>query len=131
MEQRISYQSLGRHIISYSTLSAAKTIASHARGWRDEPLHMIFGMLNSKDPSDFLTSLEGRLGQFRGVTIPGEENSLSAEEVSSTALTWRMEAAPAESVAAALADIIKQGQPARVLIAGSLYLAGTVLKDNA
>ena len=92
---------------------------------------MIFGMLNSKDPSDFLTSLEGRLGQFRGVTIPGEENSLSAEEVSSTALTWRMEAAPAESVAAALADIIKQGQPARVLIAGSLYLAGTVLKDNA
>ncbi len=111
--------------------AAAKTIASHARGWRDEPLHMIFGMLNSKDPSDFLTSLEGRLGQFRGVTIPGEENSLSAEEVSSTALTWRMEAAPAESVAAALADIIKQGQPARVLIAGSLYLAGTVLKDNA
>ncbi|MBC8269518.1 MAG: bifunctional folylpolyglutamate synthase/dihydrofolate synthase [Rhodospirillaceae bacterium] len=111
--------------------AAAKTIASHARGWRDKPLHMIFGMLNSKNPSDFLTNLEGRLGQFRGVSIPGEENSLSAQEVTATALNWRMEAAPAENVTAALTDIIKQQEPARVLIAGSLYLAGTVLKENS
>lgn len=111
--------------------AAAKTIASHARGWRDKPLHLIFGMLNSKNPGDFLAHLEGRLGQFRGVSIPGEENSLSAQEVTATALDWRMEAAFSMSVTAALTDIIKLGKPARVLIAGSLYLAGSVLKENA
>jgi dihydrofolate synthase/folylpolyglutamate synthase len=110
--------------------AAAKTIASHARTWRNKPLHMIFGMLNSKDPDDFLAHLEGRLGQFRGVSIPGEENSLSAREVTATALDWRMDAAFSLSVAEALTDIIKQEQPARVLIAGSLYLAGSVLKEN-
>jgi dihydrofolate synthase/folylpolyglutamate synthase len=111
--------------------AAAKTIAFHARGWRDKPLHLIFGMLNSKDPGDFLAYLEGRLGQFRGVSIPGEENSLSAQEVTARALDWRMKAAFSTSVAAALTDIIKLEKPARVLIAGSLYLAGSVLKENA
>ncbi len=112
--------------------AAAKTIVGHARSWRDKPLHMIFGMLNSKEPSDFLRQLEGRLGQFRGLAIPGEQNSLSAQDVTNAALSWRMEAAPADSVAAALEDIVKQQpDPARVLIAGSLYLAGTVLQKNA
>jgi dihydrofolate synthase/folylpolyglutamate synthase len=111
--------------------AAAKTIAAHARSWRDKPLHMIFGMLNSKQPGDFLKVLEGRLDQFRGVAIPGEENSLSAEDITSAAQSLRMEAKQADSVALALEDIIKQADPGRVLISGSLYLAGTVLKENA
>jgi len=111
--------------------AAAKTIVAHARSWRDKPLHLIFGMLNSKNPGDFLAPLEGRLGQFRGLAIPGEENSLSAADVTAAALSLRMEATEADSVALALADVIKHSDEARVLIAGSLYLAGTVLKDNA
>lgn len=110
--------------------AAAKTIAAHARTWRDKPLHMIFGMLNSKQPGDFLGHLEGRLEQFRGVAIPGEQNSLSARAVTDAALELRMQARQADSVKQALVDIIKQQHPARVLIAGSLYLAGTVLKDH-
>ena len=111
--------------------AAGKMIAAQARSWRDKPLHMIFGMLNSKEPHDFLKSLEGKLGQFRGVAIPGEENSLSAEEVTGAAEAWRMEAQPAENVVMALNDIIENEEPARVLIAGSLYLAGTILKDHS
>jgi len=111
-------------------VAAAKTIVAHARSWRDKPLHMIFGMLNSKEPGAFLSQLEGRLDQFRGVAIPGEENSLSAADVTAAALSLRMEAKQADSVALALADIIEQPSEARVLITGSLYLAGTVLKDN-
>ena len=111
--------------------AAGKMIASQARAWRDKPLHLIFGMLNSKQPGEFLTHLEGRLDQFRGIAIPGEENTLSADEVTAAALVWRMDAKPADNVHAALADIIQQSGEARVLIAGSLYLAGTILKNNA
>lgn len=110
--------------------AAGKIISKHLRSWRDKPLHMIFGMLNSKNPGDFLGHLEGCLGLFRGITIPGEENSLSAHEVTSVAKSLRMDGESAESVEAALEDIISQKRVARVIIAGSLYLAGEILKEN-
>lgn len=110
--------------------AAAKMIAAQARTWRDRPLHLIFGMINSKDPGEFLGHLEGRIGLFRGVSIPGEDATLSADEVCRAARDWRMDADPADGVEAALKDITGQPGPARVLIAGSLYLAGTVLREN-
>ncbi|MBT5013211.1 MAG: bifunctional folylpolyglutamate synthase/dihydrofolate synthase, partial [Rhodospirillaceae bacterium] len=113
--------------------AAAKTIRAQRRVWRDKPLHMVMGMLNSKDPLVYLKHLEARLGLFRGVAIPGEDNSLTANEVTEAALSWRMEARAAASVAEAIADIVKTAPatPGRILISGSLYLAGTVLADNA
>jgi dihydrofolate synthase/folylpolyglutamate synthase len=84
-----------------------------------------------KNPGDFLGHLEGCLGLFRGIAIPGEKNTLSAQEVTAEALSLRMDAAMASSVEAALDDITVQKEKARVLIAGSLYLAGTILKKNA
>ena len=106
-------------------------ISKHARSWRDRPIHMIFGMLNSKSPNDFLAHLEGRLGLFRGIAIPDEANSLSAWEVTEVALSLRMDGAAASSVEAALEDIVSQKEAARVIIAGSLYLAGTILRENS
>ena len=111
--------------------AAGKMISKHARSWRDKPLHMIFGMLNSKNPGEFLAHLEGRLGLFRGIAIPGEANTLSAQEVTKVALSLRMDGAIAGSVEAALEDIVRQKEAARVIIAGSLYLAGTILKENS
>ena len=111
--------------------AAGKIISKHARTWRDKPLHMIFGMLNSKSPGDFLGHLEGRLGLFRGIAIPDEENTLSAQEVTAVALSLRMDGDVAGSVEAALDDIIKQKEKARIIIAGSLYLAGTILRENS
>jgi len=112
--------------------AAAKIIRAQTRAWRDAPLHLIFGMLNSKNPLDYLKHLEARIVLLRGVTIPGEENSLSADDVVEAARAWRMEAETADSVAAALSSIVSAGGAAgRVLIAGSLYLAGTVLAENS
>ncbi len=110
---------------------AAKTIAAQTRQWRDRPLHLILGMLNSKDPVTYLQALEGKLGLLRGVAIPGEANSLGAEDIAQAGRTLRMEAEPAEGIGAALAELSRAApDPARVLIAGSLYLAGTILKEN-
>ena len=111
--------------------AAAKTIRTQTRQWRDKPLHLVFGMLNTKNPEDFLKFLEARIGLFRGIAIPGEENTLSAEQVCEAASAWRMEAAPAIDTAAAISDIVGSSEtPGRILISGSLYLAGTVLKQN-
>ncbi|TCS61638.1 bifunctional folylpolyglutamate synthase/dihydrofolate synthase [Varunaivibrio sulfuroxidans] len=112
--------------------SAAKAIAAQARAWRDKPLYLVFAMLRSKKPLDFLKPLEGRVELLRAVAIPGEDASLSAEEAAAAAAGWRMDAAPAADVAQAIRDIVANGsRPGRILIAGSLYLAGHVLKDNA
>ena len=111
--------------------AAGKVLAKHARSWRDRPIHMIFGMLNSKNPEDFLAPLEGRLGLFRGIAIPDEANSMSAWEVTEVALNLRMDGAVAGSVEAALEDIVSHKEAARVIIAGSLYLAGTILRENS
>jgi dihydrofolate synthase/folylpolyglutamate synthase len=69
----------------------------------------------------------------RTVGIPGEHKSLTAEQAAAAARAAGIAAAPAASVAAALAAIVgrrREEGPARVLICGSLYLAGTVLADN-
>jgi dihydrofolate synthase/folylpolyglutamate synthase len=89
-------------------------------------------MLNTKDPRAFLDALAAEAASLNAVAIPGEANSLPAEAVAEAARAAGIPAAPAPSVADALAALARAGDgaPARVLITGSLYLAGSVLRDN-
>jgi dihydrofolate synthase/folylpolyglutamate synthase len=64
------------------------------------------------------------------VSIPGQAATLQATETAAAARRAGLEAHEAESVAAALAAITAEDPEARVLICGSLYLAGEILKDN-
>ena len=67
---------------------------------------------------------------FLGVAIPGEENSLSAADLVDAALIAGLNVRTAADIAA-LEQIQSLGDgPVRVLICGSLYLAGTVLACN-
>ncbi len=111
--------------------AAAKTLAAQYRQWRDRPLHLIVGMLNNRDPVDFLQPLEGKLARVRTLAIPGEANAHDAETLAHAARTLRLDAEPATGLAAALDGItVDNDRPARVLICGSLYLAGVVLTEN-
>ena len=96
------------------------------------PLFVIYGMLSSKDPFEFLGPLAPFIHSLRAVAIPGEEASFTAEESCETAkLCGIRDHAAADNVDAALADLVaNRPGPARVLICGSLYLAGTVLAEN-
>lgn len=92
------------------------------------PLVLILGMLNSKDPRGYLEPFAGLASKIMTVTIPGEENALTADELSDMARTMGFDAEPAGSLEAALeAATIDPHQPPRILICGSLYLAGHVL----
>jgi dihydrofolate synthase/folylpolyglutamate synthase len=111
---------------------AAEALAQHARTWRDKPLMGLFGILSTKDVDGYLEPLAARFHTLRTVTIPGEEASLSAEDAAAAATRhFCLDAKPAAGVEAALSDLIQASPtPARILICGSLYLAGRILASN-
>ena len=112
--------------------AAAQVLAAHADGWRERPLHLIFGMLTSKDPVEFLAPFAASAALVRTVAIPGEASSLSAAAAAQAGRAAGLDAAPAVGVAEALAGLAAADRrAARVLICGSLYLAGAVLRDFA
>jgi dihydrofolate synthase / folylpolyglutamate synthase len=92
--------------------------------------HLICGMLNTKDVTGYMRPLASQVTELHAVSIPGEKNTLPAEVTRDAARAAGMRAVTAGSVAEALAEIAAQSPDARVLICGSLYLAGTVLREN-
>jgi len=96
----------------------------------DRPLHLVCGMLNTKDVGGYLLPLAARAEALRGVSIPGEAATLSAEETVAQARAAGLAAEPAASVIEAVTTIAAADRNARILICGSLYLAGRVLAEN-
>ena len=92
--------------------------------------HLICGMLNTKDVRGYMAPLAVQVTQLHAVSIPGEANTLPAEVTRDAALAAGIRAVTAGSVAEALAGIADRSPEARVLICGSLYLAGAVLREN-
>ncbi|WP_171169488.1 folylpolyglutamate synthase/dihydrofolate synthase family protein [Ruegeria sp. HKCCA0370] len=96
-----------------------------------KPTHMICGMLNTKDVTGYLAPLAEKATSLTAVSIPGETATLSAEETAAAAARVNLPASTADSVADALKVITDTDPQARVLICGSLYLAGKILQENA
>ncbi len=94
------------------------------------PTHMICGMLNTKDVTGYLAPLADQAESLTAVSIPGEANTLSADDTAAAAARVGLPASTAENVAAALTAITDKDPQARVLICGSLYLAGNILREN-
>ncbi|KUP92995.1 bifunctional folylpolyglutamate synthase/dihydrofolate synthase [Tritonibacter horizontis] len=94
------------------------------------PTHLICGMLNTKDVTGYLRPLAGVARSLTAVSIPGEAATLSAEETEAAAKSVGLEAYMAASVIEALRAILARDPDCRVLICGSLYLAGAVLREN-
>ena len=115
---------------------AGKVLADMAAQWRDRPLYLVVGMLNTKDAGGFLAPLAPHAQALYALTIPGEENALPASRIAETARGIGIPAEESKSVEAALRAIVGRNDtvggngPARVLICGSLHLAGIVLAEN-
>ncbi len=96
-------------------------------GWlagRGERFDLVVGMLDTKDRDRFLAALAPHAERIVTVPVPGSAASVPAEALAETARAAGMEAAAAPDVETAL-DRLEGARP--VLIAGSLYLAGSVL----
>ncbi|MGD1876521.1 MAG: bifunctional folylpolyglutamate synthase/dihydrofolate synthase [Kiloniellaceae bacterium] len=111
--------------------AAGVALAESLQDWRDRPLDLIYGMLDTKVAAGYLEALAPLAHSLQAVRIPGEAASLSAEAAAGHAVKAGIDAAPAASVTEALHAIVaKAKRPGRILICGSLYLAGQVLRDN-
>ncbi|WP_411709796.1 bifunctional folylpolyglutamate synthase/dihydrofolate synthase [Albidovulum salinarum] len=95
-----------------------------------KPTHMILGMLNTKDIAGYLRPIAAAAKTLTAVSIPGEANTLTAEQTQEAAAKAGIEAGTAETVLAAVQAIAAKDPGARILICGSLYLAGGVLREN-
>jgi len=104
---------------------AGVVLADHLRGWSDRPVHVIVGMKQAKDSAEFLRPMLPALTTLWAVAEPGQHLALPVDAIIAAS---GGKARPGPTVADALRAIPKHGPAARVLICGSLYLAGEVLK---
>jgi dihydrofolate synthase / folylpolyglutamate synthase len=93
---------------------------------------LVVGMLASKDCESFLKNFTGLARRIVAVPIPHQDKSLPADTIADIARSVGMPAQSSDSLESALAAIgrFDLDPPPRVLITGSLYLAGEVLSAN-
>ena len=109
---------------------AGRSLATSLAAMPERPTHLVCGMLNTKRADGFLAPLVGRAQTLSAVTIPGEPNARPADEIASLAREAGLEAREVSSVAEAVAAIAGADSTSRIVICGSLYLAGQVLREN-
>ena len=108
--------------------AAGQAIAA-AQEWRDRPLYLIVGMLNTKLPVEFLRPLAPLVANLTAVPVPKSDASLTPHEVCKAAKNLGLSAFTAADVPAALGRLAHEAPPGRVLVCGSLYLVGDVLAE--
>ncbi len=94
------------------------------------PTHLICGMFSTKDVEGYLRPLSNLALSLHAVAIPGTTATLPAEETAEAAKRVGLPTSMSPSVEEALAEIVANDPTSRVLICGSLYLAGAVLREN-
>jgi dihydrofolate synthase/folylpolyglutamate synthase len=96
------------------------------------PLVLIVGMLANKDCAGFLSNFTGLARRMIAVPVPGAEKELTAEAVADAARAIGLPATSRDNLDEALeaARKLDLDPPPRILITGSLYLAGEVLREN-
>jgi len=96
---------------------------------RRKPLVLIMGMMNTREPKDFLEPFIPMAPRVMALTIPGEPNAHPAAYIAAAATAAGLDAKTYRSVLPALREVA-QIPGARVVICGSLYLAGDILAKN-
>lgn len=115
--------------------SAGEVLAAQAKDWAtqdNKPLLLVAGMINTKNPYDFFAPLAPYVASLAAIPIPEEVKSLPAPVVAQAALKAGLADAHAfKNLDDALRQLVQSlNGPARLLISGSLYLAGHVLREH-
>jgi dihydrofolate synthase/folylpolyglutamate synthase len=98
------------------------------------PLVLICAMLTTKRPEGYFRPFAGLARHAMTVPVPGSDSGFDPETLATIAMEAEVPAAPFKNVHAALdwlrTDFDGTSEPPRILICGSLYLAGDVLRQN-
>ncbi|MCE3255007.1 MAG: folylpolyglutamate synthase [Rickettsiaceae bacterium] len=114
----------------------AKSISNWLKKNREIKTYLICAMLKDKDSRSFLKHLSKQTEMLVGIEIKDEEKSKTADEIATIAKSLDIESRTATGILPAI-EIIKkyhaknyQNQSAKIIVCGSLYLAGQFLKEN-
>ncbi|MBV8939929.1 MAG: bifunctional folylpolyglutamate synthase/dihydrofolate synthase, partial [Alphaproteobacteria bacterium] len=108
----------------------AEALAAWAAEKPDAPLLLVCGLMRRKDAKRFFAPFASHARKLFAVGIPGEEESYPAAELAALAAAAGIPSAASSSLDAALAAALREAPPkGRILICGSLYLAGKVLSS--
>ncbi|TVR78117.1 MAG: bifunctional folylpolyglutamate synthase/dihydrofolate synthase [Rhodospirillales bacterium] len=115
--------------------AAAAALADVLSGWRlagpDRPVHVVAGILQSKDPGRFLGHLAGHVASVVAVPVAGSAAGLPPDAVCRAAAQAGIPAVVAPGLEDGLRHLpVTHPAPARVLVTGSLYLVGEALRRN-
>ena len=110
--------------------AGGEALAATLAAMPPRPTHLVCGMLNTKDVSGYLRPLAAHAASLTAIDIPGEPNTLPATETARHAAECGINATNAPDAATAIRALAASEPQARILICGSLYLAGRVLREN-
>jgi len=111
---------------AHGVAALARTVAAMP----PRPLVLIMGMMNTRAPETVLEPFRALAPEtVLTLTIPGEKNARKAAEIAARARAAGFPARPMRGIVPALAAAAAI-EGARVLICGSLYLAGDILARN-
>jgi dihydrofolate synthase/folylpolyglutamate synthase len=119
----------------HGAVAIARTIGDFEER-AEKPLYLICGMLKTKDADGFLAAFQGLARHVMTVGIPGEDASRGAGELYDAARTNGLDATPVDNLEDAMMQVSAWSRarpfegPPRILICGSLHLAGRVLAEN-
>jgi dihydrofolate synthase/folylpolyglutamate synthase len=112
--------------------AAGEALAAFLDADDPRPLHLVVGMINTKDSKGFLAPMVPLASSITAVPVPDEQASRDPEDIVQDAHELGASATVSSDISSALAAITKgASSPLRVLICGSLYLAGHVLRANS
>ncbi|MQX38008.1 bifunctional folylpolyglutamate synthase/dihydrofolate synthase [Roseospira navarrensis] len=111
---------------------AGAALAAVLETWPARPLHLVVGMLDTKDPVGFLRPLVARAEAVHVVPVPDTQAGLPTEGLADRARRAGARAVLEHEAVANALDRIAETRvgSGRVVICGSLYLAGGVLATN-
>lgn len=111
--------------------SAGEVLAAQCSAWKaknDLPNVIVFGMLSTKDPETFIEPITPHIAHGYAIPILSETNAFTPHElVGHLSPNNQTKIEKQQTLQSALKCI---STPSRVLICGSLYLAGQALKEN-
>lgn len=110
--------------------AGGEALAAILAGLPSRPTHLVCGMLNTKDVTGYLRPLAQQAASLTAIDIEGEPNTLPAPDTAGFAKQVGMQANTADSAQDAVRRIAAADPRARILICGSLYLAGRILREN-
>ena len=135
--EKISDGKLGSTIASTNELyldgshneDAASNLNETINQLTNKKLCIILGMINTKDPISYLSKFD-KIDALTVITIPNEESAIDSNELYAGLKKYYENVNRADTIQEALANLNNNYQDARILICGSLYLAGKVLEMN-